>query len=273
MTSNKGSRIENLQLAIRRAEEAFSKYNQLTSKRNQLQEQIDQLIQRLEKLKLSHAVNPSLKLNSLIDKDNKLLVQLKDEKLTADAFLDEIEEMKADDLQTLKNELIEELCKLYPDRKARFQELENCIEQQKVKIIAWDKIKKQIAILNQLLSKIAESRKRFRAQGIMAYIFGENPNITITTQLKACELQSEELNDFLNDESVDNIFRASAQTHLNLFLVECKKRWGFKKLDNAILPFQEVFKTLENAAEAKKQKSVQELETLESQIEKWLKET
>jgi len=211
MTLNKGSRIQNLQLAIQKAEEAFSNCHHLTSKREQLQEQIDALTKRLEELKRSQALTPSPVLSGLLEKDKKLLTKLKAEKLAADACLDEIEEMKTQDLHTLKSALVDELCQLYPDRKARFKELENLIEQQKLNIFFWNKVKKQVSILNQLLCKITESRKRFRAQGILAYIFGENPNVTITTQLKACELQGEELKDLLDDEIRDNPVRDAAK--------------------------------------------------------------
>lgn len=272
MTLNKGSRIENLQLAIQKAEEAFSNYHRLTSKREQLQEQIDALTQRLEELKRSQALIPSTALSSLLEKDKKLLTKLKGEKLAADACLDEIEEMETQDLPTLKNALADELCQLYPDRKARFKELENLIEQQKLKIFFLNKVKKHVSILNQLLCKIAESRKRFYAQGILAYIFGENPNVTISTQLKACELQGEELKDLLNDESTGDTFRDAAKKNLDLFIAECKKQWGFKRLDLSVLPFYEVFKTLESAIDAEVLQRVHELQKLESQLKKWLNE-
>lgn len=272
MAFHKDAKIENLQLAIQKAEEAFAKCAYLINSRDRLQEQIDALHQHLEELKLSYARSPAPLLNDLIEKDKQLLAKLKHEKLTIDTFLDEIEEIEVEDLRDLKNELIEEICKLDPDRKARFQELETYIEKQKLKIFFWQKIKQQIAILNQLLSKIAASRKRFRTRGILAYIFGENPNFTITKQLKACELQAQELDDFLTDQQIESSFRESVKNRLTLFINECKNQWGFKKLDNSILPFQEVFKDLETMVEAQALQSIREQETLKRQLEKWLKE-
>lgn len=254
MTRDLNVDIHQLKEALQNAELAHARWSTLLPERESLENSIQEMVRHIEAateaLHRKQISNPNLaaRLSKEIQQQKEFLEQANVKKRALDHLLDVYEECSEETIQLLRAKLVNAILKQNPEELATYEHFE--LERGRISVLHAElqEISQVCARLNEMLKIVLETRQRVRRQWILSYLFGPNPNVVITQQLRnaeiLCEVTLESLEQHKTSELKDSVLK---ELHVEIkgFLKDlhrlCQERWGFKTIDTA---FTKIAKTL-----------------------------
>lgn len=215
MVSDNKSEIIRLKNELAYGKKALEKWNSLIPKRDELEKTIREWPEQ-QKQSGKH------------DLINDELAALKKRLKELDHLLDQLEEFSEENLGIMENQLVELLLITYPELQTDYDLLQTSLKKTEAQLKSHQFIYENLKQMEQLLQKTLDVRKRIKKEGILSYIFGNNPNQVISQNLKAIANQIDLILPwFQKNKTLDSEYLE----FLLDFHRECKQRWGFKKMD------------------------------------------
>lgn len=205
----------------------YQKKTTLLSKRDVLEEQIEEIKKNLNRFS-SHS--SSHQLNLLIREQRNI-----------DHQLDELEELSLQEVMQAK----EELLKAIFDSNSQY-EIDYHIQQRELTALIpivdnLQTIDEALSQLHHFLEVIEYGRQRVKGFGLLRYFVGLSPNRIIEHHLSQGALLIEQVMSLLDDKKTDKPelltqLSHSLATFLRALHIKLNQRWGFKHLDQFIIP-------------------------------------
>lgn len=235
---------------------ALHKWKSLIQKREELEYQIEKTREAWDKKKQNDL--------SLQTQLSFLKTHLRE----LDNLLDNLEEYTPEKLQEVENEWIANVLTLYPDQQSAYLYMIHAIENSETSVKNLQEIHQLVMNIELLLEETLHMRQRVRKKGILSYIFGVNPNQTISLNLHTVASQIEVLRPLLKNQTG----REDTWLFFSQLQKECKNRWGFRKLDDFFLKSSKKIKEFSKEIGEEIKQKLLEHENLLQKKKEWLRE-
>jgi len=240
---------------------ALDKWNSLIQKREELEFQI-------EKIKNSFKLEENKKLL-----ESPSFLDLKKHLKELDHLLDYLEDYSHDRCEQLENMLIIKILSIDPDERTTYERIENSLMDIENKILTYKGIYEMIDIIDNLFQQIFNARQQVRRRGILSYIFGVNPNATISLHLHAIQKQIDYILPLIRESSSTSSVPFENEDLYSFFIKlqnECNNRWGFTKIDHYFVNAHGHLKQFSRKMKEQLQKHRSEKVEMIEHKEKWI---
>ena len=280
------SSIFHLRQELETVEATHINKNNISKQRDELDKHItlleneihDELL-RLHQNKKKNNQEENNPLNE-IDKQKNLLKNLKKKRQDIDHALDLIEENVADQIVTLREQLINAIIEHHPDRGIEYSELTEKIRSLRKKHKETTQLRTGLGRLEEQLEGMLSIRQASRRRGLLQYVFGRSPNSTISKYLVASEALAQELQKVvqaaLKQDSLDEKELRPLYQELLSQLIQiektCEGDWGFKLIDQDVNRDHQELKHLLEKLDQYIKTTQALLDSLENNVEQWIQE-
>jgi hypothetical protein len=276
------SEIKRLKDELQEAKEGHTHWQALLPQRESLQETIEKMQNGIEEAcnrlesQSADTSEATSALQNEIEKQRSLLKRIKKQKLEMDHLLDNLEEGSEERVESINRQLVKAILDLYPDQQSVYTLMED--EHNKIvnELNGLSDLVQICEELKQSLEKIHNTRQTVRKQGLLRYLFGQNPNVIIAQELhNLSELSESSMPMIEAHESEKNKSAALFKELRNLMeslYKHSKQRWGFKIIDNIFSPALNTLSSIQYEVEEQLRVKESTLKVSEKKFSEWLKE-
>jgi len=278
MNETPKEKLKRLSDEYKAAQKKLEDKNRIEVKREELEVGIEKLEKDVEASTFEFYRQPRTSIGQTLpiptQKSLKLLKEAKKGRKQLDAELDALELISDDMCRKLRNQLIQTIIVVYPKAKPQHESLSAQIKEHQENIELMQQIAGSLNEILALLAEIARQRTAIKKKGILRYLFGPNPNYIISKNLNQIAHLATKTLERLEALGLDRAKRHPWFNPLFLRLDTLKKqaleRWGWKTLDNAIIPELNLLNGLKNELKSVQEEYEANIETLHSGIEFWI---
>lgn len=269
--------IKNLRRHLREQEKLFQNRDALLAKREEVEHALYNFKLETEEASYLLHQNPhDTDLKKSHEQQQRILEQLRMRKMEMDHYLDEIEELTQEKINSEKTRLIKMMLELQPQHTEHLLQLESLLKSR-------EHLKLNLETFNQATSKVDASlgtalniRQSLRGWGIFRYIIGRNPSVGITEQMKAAYENAKEGLAMIaaitmngENERLRDLY-ANIAKNLRDIQEICSKRWGFKSMDTEVKYEHERLQDNLNALNFSLNETNHDLAKLEEELNHWI---
>lgn len=255
----------------------------LTNKRDELEEIEERLLAEVEEKRLElHRKSESdqeesQKLSLGLKRLEEQFHQATKDKREVDRLIDLLEYTSAEEIELLKKNLVEAILEQFPEQNSNYEELQFRLQGAQKEFAEIAQIEAGCKKLNILLSQTLEMRKTVKQKGLLSYILGTNPNVTISLLLKGADeiaghlisiskngLEKIRHDPLLTQKCIDFV------EFLETFRVEAKKTWGFRHIDTKITHSWEILGQFDEFFKNELQELDKKLNVMQLEIDRWI---
>lgn len=174
------------------------------------------------------------------DKDDKqrLYHELKKKKRELDQFLDEVEEITAEDVDVVQEELVKRILDYSPHLVQSYGTIDTAMRQVREKEKRYHAIQQELQELMVRLESLIEKRDKVKGWGLWRFFLGQSPAGAITREIANIRSNAERvLEKNLDDEELTLM--------LQQLVGLSKNRWDFKLIDKHYVPIKDSVVRLE----------------------------
>lgn len=252
------SQIVEAKVKWKEIEKLYQEKLRMLSKREQLEQAILKFKKKLEET--PHSTFPSLQ--------NQLNFLLQEQK-QIDCLLDEVEELVLEDVAQAKEKLLEAIFQSNSQHQLDYSRHQSYLTQTLSLVQGLQLIAETLNQLQHRLEVVKQGRQRVKGLGLAYYFIGMSPNHLIEQHLNQSAQLIERLLSILDawSETPSDVqltaFYGSLHSFLQNLHKQLKKTWGFKHLDQIIIPAKQsvneyLAKTQEWQQQFEQQKNKQE---------------
>lgn len=270
-------KLRKIKQELRLANQAAIVTKALNEKREKLDHQLDALIAELEADILRMHQQEKREESQFMNEFNRkktVLNEMKKHKQELDDKLDEYDSFSSDISLKLHEELVVALLECFPSQKPVYQKLEDSLHENKGVFQELQHLADSMEQIVQLLDKIIQERTSVKRRGIFSYLFGRNPNVTITACFKETEKKAEEVLSHLNklsgESGKEEKLYKDIDSTLKALILTTKKRWGFKSIDSTLHPLSQAMKRQLNSLLKLEEHYQLRLEADAQALQKWI---
>lgn len=273
-------KIERLKREYQIAEQAQNFRVLIAEKRDELEEKIQALKQQMEqetfKLyrnkdraeKEQRAFTEKMLINA------KILRGVEKTKQELDTKLDEYELFSREVTVNLRNELILAILEQNPSKVREYDNFSQKSQEQLQLQNTLNSLARALSRIDERLSEIIKERKSVKKLNVLRYLFGKNPNVSITNSLIGIERSIDEI---LSWRDL-TLMQASGSPE---WLLQCfdrcvelkelaKRRWGWKRLDHEVIPYKRVIEEYETKLMEYQVLLENDIKNLRQEMNKWI---
>jgi hypothetical protein len=283
MSESMEDKIARLKREYRMAEQALEFRKLLGQKRDELEKSIEDLKKEVEAEKFkvfknkNGTIEDSNKANEKFQQNSELLNSVKGTQRELDAKLDEYELYSTEMLFSLREELILTILDLHPVKKSEFESLQKRVQSNLILLERITTIEQANNRVLEQLRIIAAERRSVKKQNLLRYLFGTNPNIAITNCLMTIEntisdtlpIIENTLQIVTGTKNREALLKKSSQIFTTL-QEHARSRWGWKKLDHDIIPYQEQLDDLKKQFQEIIGDIESEIQDLRLEVDAWI---
>ena len=268
---------------LQQAEQAYRKWLQLSAKRDELEVKEQELLDQfhanhlLMHQKQSYHAQEATRLSPKIAQQQEMLLEVRNKKQALDTLLDSLEEHSEETIQRLKEKLIDEIIQAHPEQKAIYEEFKRAIDRCNDYEAELSTSLDLTGQLSHFLESALAIRQSVKRRGIFSYIFGPNPNVSISEFLLAADSVARLSLPVLAEYSLHSLGGLSMQEtytkligFLNEFRPHCKQSWSFHRLDTLVAIDLERIKAWQIVFESTVQQVKAEKKDILNKIEEWM---
>ena len=219
-----------------------------------------------------HEVEKSLEL--LIEIEDPSREKLRQRKLEIDHLLDQIEEDTEEQLDKLREQLVEVILIEHPDQVNVYQELNRSLTRQRQAESCLLTIIDHSEATSFCLQEAIAPWDSSLLQRILGFIFTGSPAVITSKALAQAGKQSEQAIEAIDVYEKDSETQLSCLQQLRLLfsalVVEAPQSWDFKKLRTTFTDTRETLNALIRKIEAELETSHERVVELELEMSKWL---
>ena len=270
-------KLRKIKQELRLANQATIVTKALNEKRDKIDHQLDALIAELEADILRMHQQEKREESSFMNEFNRkktVLNEMKKHKQELDDKLDEYDSFSSDISIKLHEELVLALLECFPSQQPTYHKLEESLHENKKAHEELQHLADSMERIVQHLDKIVQERASVKRRGIFSYLFGRNPNVTITTSFKEAEKEAQaalsQLDELSGESSKEEKLFKDIDSALNALILTSKKRWGFKSIDATIHPLSQTIKEQHNSLQELEEHYQFRLEADAQALQRWV---
>ncbi|NGX43577.1 MAG: hypothetical protein K940chlam7_01875 [Chlamydiae bacterium] len=276
-------KIRKLKQELMISEQAYNVVNMIYGKREELENQINTIKAEIEAETFALHRKRALGDEDFSEMANKLeekkdrFQKAQETKRDMDAKLDEYDIYSREMILKVKNELVRAILECHPDQKTYYENLQETLESRLITANELQEILTTCQEIVQALKVAIEGRQSVRGGGLLRFIFGQSPNVTITKGLQAAEklahLGTSKLKESkaisLGGSELKDLYTETTTALVKLQKIT-KKRWGYEKIDTEISPLVLEISALGERLQSLQDETSSEVKTTRENIDVWI---
>jgi DNA repair exonuclease SbcCD ATPase subunit len=282
MNDNKHSEIKRLKDELQEAKKGHAHWQALLPQRESLQDTIEKMQNGIEEAcsrlesQSTNTSEATTALQNEIEKQRSLLKRIKKQKQEMDHLLDNLEEGSEERVETIYKQLVKAILASYPDQQPIYRLMEENHNKIVNELNSLSELMEICEKLRQSLDKINVTRQNVRKQGLLRYLFGQNPNVIIAQELhnlsELCESSFSIMDAHESDKDKSSDSYKELRILMQNLYKHTKQRWGFKTIDTIFTPALSALSSIQPQIDERLKVKEGALKKSESKFEEWLKD-